>query len=557
MTTAAARSPRRGPPPILEVEDLVVEFRQQDRVVRAVNHVSLSIRHGETLGIVGESGSGKSVLCRTILRLLPSPPAFIRSGRIIFGGRDLLALAEAEMRKFRGADIAMIFQNPMNALNPVWPIGDQVSEGQRVHQRLGPRAARARAIELLRRSASQAPNSASTNIRTNGRAAWCSAPSSPWPLPAGRSSSSPTSRRPRSTSPSRTRSWRLLMDLQEVTGTTLVLVSHDMAVVAETCDRVAVMYAGRIVELAPTAEIFRSPAPSLHSWPHALDSADRWQRLSGSNRSRPAAQSVEPAARLPLRAALPLRRSPNAAIAEIELREIAPGHFSACLFPELVDGGDHDRAMRRCHCCRSGILSSSFRAGGSSAESRWRAQRRPARAVDGVSLDIHPHETVGLVGESGSGKTTLGRAILGPLSPRFGHRFCSAAKISSIRTPATRQSLHRSLQMVFQNPFSSLNPRMTVAQTIGEALRFHAIVPRAGHSGRDRAPAWPGRPRARNGDAHAPRPERRPVPARRPGPRHERAGPAMLVLDEAVAALDVSIQAQVLNLLLDLRRISA
>ena len=121
-------------PPILRIEDLVVEFRQQEKVIRAANHVSIAIRRGETLGIVGESGSGKSVLCRSILRLLPSPPAFVRAGRITFNGRDLLKLSDAEMEQVRGAEIAMVFQNPMNALNPVWPIGDQISEGERVHR---------------------------------------------------------------------------------------------------------------------------------------------------------------------------------------------------------------------------------------------------------------------------------------------------------------------------------------------------------------------------------------------------------------------------------------
>ena len=137
MTTAAIQKTPAvdtAPPPILEIEDLVVEFRQREKVVRAANHVSIAIRHGETLGIVGESGSGKSVLCRSILRLLPSPPAFVRSGRITFNGRDLLKLSDAEMEQVRGTDIAMIFQNPMNALNPVWPIGDQISEGERVHR---------------------------------------------------------------------------------------------------------------------------------------------------------------------------------------------------------------------------------------------------------------------------------------------------------------------------------------------------------------------------------------------------------------------------------------
>lgn len=337
ITEAPSPAQKSSFSPVLDVQDLVVEFRQQDSVVRAVNHVSLSVRQGETLGIVGESGSGKSVFCRTILRLLPSPPAFIRSGRIIFGGRDLLSLSEAEMRQVRGAGIAMIFQNPMNALNPVWPVGDQVSEGQRVHQRLGWRAARARAIELLRKVGIPSPELRVDEYPHQWSGGMAQRAVIAMAISGGPKlilADEPTTALDVTI---QDQILALLMDLQEVTGTTLILVSHDMAVVAETCDRVAVMYAGRIVELAPTAEIFRRPRHPyslglMRSVPRIDGAAQRLEPIPGQP---PNLSSLPPGCPFAPRcrfAAAPCR------VADIELREIAPGHFSACLFPDLVDG---------------------------------------------------------------------------------------------------------------------------------------------------------------------------------------------------------------------------
>ena len=285
----------------------------------------------------------------------------------------------------------------------------------------------------------------------------------------------------------------LLMDLQEATGTTLILVSHDMAVVAETCDRVAVMYAGRIMELAPTAEIFSSPRHPytlglLRSIPR-IDGKD--QRLEPIPGQPPNLSSLPPGCPFMPRCRF---ASPECGAAEIVLREVAPGHFSACIKAE--------RDLRECVLMRSAgepLLSVrdlvvEFPRRRSFADVLSRKPAAVARAVDGVSLDVYPNETVGLVGESGSGKTTLGRAILGLYKPASGNVLFSGQDTAA-SDPAARQNLHRGLQMVFQNPYSSLNPRMTVAQTIGEALRFHNMVPARGHPDRDRPAAWLGRAR--------------------------------------------------------------
>ena len=322
---------------LLEVTELVVEFRQGGRSLRAANHVSLSVRQGETLGIVGESGSGKSVLCRTILRLLPSPPAFIRSGSVHFGGVDLLTLSEERMREIRGADIAMVFQNPMNALNPVWPIGDQVSEGLRVHKGLGRRAARDRAIELLKQvgipspelRVDEYPHQWSGGMVQRAVIAMAMANQPKLIL-----ADEPTTALDVTI---QDQILALLMDLQSAGGMSLVLVSHDMAVVAETCDRVAVMYAGRIVELADTRTIFRDTRHPytlglMRSIPRIDVKGERLEPIQGAPPNLSTLPSGCPFA--------PRCRfvQPECRATEVTLREISPGHFSACLFPERVDG---------------------------------------------------------------------------------------------------------------------------------------------------------------------------------------------------------------------------
>jgi peptide/nickel transport system ATP-binding protein len=323
--------------PILRIEDLVVEFRQQEKVIRAANHVSIAIRRGETLGIVGESGSGKSVLCRSILRLLPSPPAFVRAGRITFNGRDLLKLSDAEMEQVRGTEIAMIFQNPMNALNPVWPIGDQISEGERVHRNISSRAARDRAIALLKRVGIPSPELRVDEYPHQWSGGMLQRAVIAMAIAGGPKlilADEPTTALDVTI---QDQILALLMDLQEATGTTLVVISHDMAVVAETCDRVAVMYAGRIMELAPTTDIFSSPRHPytlglLRSIPR-IDGKD--QRLEPIFGQPPNLSSLPPGCPF-----MPRCRSasPECRQVEIALREVTPGHFSACIRPNDISG---------------------------------------------------------------------------------------------------------------------------------------------------------------------------------------------------------------------------
>ncbi|MFO1055952.1 MAG: ABC transporter ATP-binding protein [Dongiaceae bacterium] len=324
-----------GQGPLLSIEDLVVEFRQGRGTVVANDHIVLAVEAGETLGIVGESGSGKSVLCRAVLRLLPSPPARVRAAAVNFAGRDLMQLDEPAMRAVRGQDIAMIFQNPMSSLNPVWPVGDQVSEGLRRHQGMPARAARERAIELLRRVGIPSPEKRVDDYphQWSGgmiqRAVIAMAMAG---KPKLMLADEPTTALDVTI---QDQILSLLLELQAESGMALVLVSHDMGVIAETCDRVAVMYAGRIVELAPTAALFNSPAhPYSHglfrSIPRLDAPGDRLPSIPGQppdlGRLPPGCPFAE---RCPV-ASAECRREPA------RLRPLAAGRATACLFPERV-----------------------------------------------------------------------------------------------------------------------------------------------------------------------------------------------------------------------------
>jgi peptide/nickel transport system ATP-binding protein/oligopeptide transport system ATP-binding protein len=321
-----------SPGSLLEVRNLTVEFHGSRGVVAANDQLSLSIRPGETLGIVGESGSGKSVFCRALLRLLPSPPATQCADAILFEGRDLMRLSEREMREVRGQSIAMIFQNPMSCLNPVWPIGDQVSESLRVHKGLGRREAREAAIGLLRRVGIPSPQTRVDELpfQWSGgmmqRAVIAMAMAG---NPRLMLADEPTTALDVTI---QDQILSLLLELQRETGMALVLVSHDMGVIAETCDRVAVMYAGRIVELADTRTIFEAPA---HPYTQAL--LRSIPRIEGRE-ARLASIPGQPPdlARLGAGCSFAERcgRASAACRAQpIPLDAVAPDHWAACIHP--------------------------------------------------------------------------------------------------------------------------------------------------------------------------------------------------------------------------------
>jgi oligopeptide/dipeptide ABC transporter ATP-binding protein len=319
---------------ILVLRGLTTEFRGRSARIRANDDIHLTIRRGTTLGIVGESGSGKSMMCRSILRLLP-PLADVRvTGAVEYERRDLLQLDEREMRRLRGTELRMVFQNPMTSLNPVWPIGDQITEGLRIYAGLSNAAARKRAIEMLGRVGIPSPERRVDDYpyQWSGgmlqRAAIAMAMAG---MPKLLFADEPTTALDVTI---QDQILALLLQLQERTGMTLVLVSHDLAVVAETCDRIAVMYAGRIVETAPTRAIFKGPRH-----PYTLGLLRSIPHMSGGARLVPIAGQPPDLAKLGLGCPFAPRcayASPDCTATPVHLQPVGPDHLSACLHPERI-----------------------------------------------------------------------------------------------------------------------------------------------------------------------------------------------------------------------------
>jgi len=320
---------------ILILRGLTTEFRGRGTRVRANDDINLAIKRGSTLGIVGESGSGKSVLCRSILRLLPPLADAHVEGAVEYDGRELLQLNEAEMRRLRGTELGMVFQNPMTSLNPVWPIGDQITEGLRVYGGLSNVAARKKAIELLgrvgipspERRVDEYPFQWSGGMLQRAVIAMAMAGS-----PKLLFADEPTTALDVTI---QDQILALLLELQERTGMTLVLVSHDLAVVAETCDHIAVMYAGRIVETAPTRAIFSGPRHPytlglLGSIPHVSAGAKRLTPIPGQP---PDLAELGPGCPFAPRCAY---ASSDCTTTPVRLGAAGPDHLTACLHPERI-----------------------------------------------------------------------------------------------------------------------------------------------------------------------------------------------------------------------------
>ncbi|MDQ0394816.1 ABC transporter ATP-binding protein [Labrys monachus] len=338
MTASAAASTV----PLLEVQDLTVSFATRRGPVLANDGVSLSVMPGETLGIVGESGSGKSVFCRALLRLAKGE---VSARRLAFEGRDLLALRESEMRRLRGSGIAMIFQSPMSSLDPVWTIGDQIAETLRLHQRLDRKGARAGAVALLdrvgipsaQRRVDEYPHQWSGGMLQRAVIALALAG-----RPRLMLADEPTTALDVTI---QDQILSLLLGLQQETGMALILVSHDMGVIAETCDRVAVMYAGRIVETAPVRQIFEAPAhPYTAGLLGSMVSAERATgRLEPITGQPPDLTRLGPGCAFAPRCS---RARPACTQGPVPLQALAADHAAACLFPFAAGAAPQLEAAR-------------------------------------------------------------------------------------------------------------------------------------------------------------------------------------------------------------------
>jgi microcin C transport system ATP-binding protein len=469
---------------LLSVRDLSVAFRQGGRDTLAVDRISFDVAPRERVAIVGESGSGKSVSALSVLKLLPYPAAHHPSGSILFKGRDLMRASENDMRRVRGDDITMVFQEPMSSLNPLHTIERQVGEIVRLHRRLSERAARERTLEMLdlvglrdaARRLDAYPHQLSGGQRQRVMIAMALANE-----PDLFIADEPTTALDVTV---QAQILKLLAEMKARLGMAMLFITHDLGIVRKIADRVCVMTQGKIVEQGPVAEVFERPR---HAYTQRL--------LAAEPKGRP-----EPV--------------PSSA-------------------PIIVDAGP----IRVWFPIRRGFLKRTV---------------GYVKAVDDVSIAVREGETVGVVGESGSGKTTLGLAVLRLVSS-IGPIVFLGKRLDDLRAKALRP-MRKSMQVVFQDPYGSLSPRLSVAEIVEEGL----LVQKRGLRLRER--------RAIVAQALA---DVGVDPATMDRYPHEFSGgqrqriaiaraialePQFIVLDEPTSALDMSVQAQIVELLRDLQR---
>lgn len=501
---------------VLRLDGLSISFDQGQRQTQAVDNLSFSLKRGETLAIVGESGSGKSVTGLSLMRLLNAAGSHIVCKQLLLRRRDnqvvdLQRLRDRQMRSVRGADLAMIFQEPMTSLNPVMTIGEQIAEVLRIHRGLRHAAISAEAQRLLEKVRipdahallKRYPHQLSGGMRQRVMIAIALACQ-----PAVLIADEPTTALDVTI---QAQILQLIQELQAESQMGVIFITHDMGVVADIADRVMVMYRGKMVETGPVEQIFHQPQ---HPYTKALlASVPRLGAMAGSPLPMKFPEISLTTGQSTLDAR-PQNTIPPEAKPLLEVRDLVT-RFA-------VRGGLFNRVTHQVH------------------------------AVEGVSFNLFPGETLGLVGESGCGKSTTGRALL-RLVPSQGGQIIFDGERVDRASPARMQTLRKDMQFIFQDPFASLDPRKTVGFSIMEPLLVHNIMPKS--AARERA-TWLLEKVGLSAE-YAGR-----YPHEFSGGQRQRIciaralalNPRVVIADEAVSALDVSIRAQIINLLLDLQR---
>jgi peptide/nickel transport system ATP-binding protein len=540
---------------MLELEGLRTVLDTPEGELRAVDGIDLEIQKGECFALVGESGCGKSMTALSILRLLPDVGR-VAAGSVRLGSIDLLALPEAAMRAVRGKRAAMIFQEPSTALNPVLTVGRQVAEVIERHTSLRGAAVRQRTLELLKavgipeaeRRLGEYAFQLSGGLRQRVMIAGALAVD-----PEVLIADEPTTALDVTI---QARILELLKQLQNERGMALLLITHDLGIVAQMADRVAVMYAGEIVEVAPRAAFFHAPQhPYSQKLFAALPSAaQRAGPLAQIPGQVPALTGTFAGCRFTERCELAFERCAREAP---KLIAVDPGHRARCHLrekdraaPRAAAGGVP--AARATREAKAILEVKDLKVHFPIRRGVFRRTVGHVKAVDGVSLAVGEGRTLALVGESGSGKTTVGKAILQLIRPTAGSVRYGGAELTGLARPALKR--HRAaMQIVFQDPYASLNPRMRVADILAEGMRSLGVGASEAERTRriDAVLDQVGLPAAAKGR----------YPHEFSGGQRQRIAiaralavePKLIVCDEPTSALDVSVQAQILNLLRSLQ----
>lgn len=500
--------------PLLRINNLSVLFQTAESKISAVQNLSFDIPAGKTVGLVGESGSGKSVTSLAIMGLLSERISAV-SGEILFEGKNLLTTNEKDFQKIRGHKISMIFQEPMTSLNPVFTVGSQVEEVLRIHQKISQQEARARTIELFKEVGISHPEQRVDSYAhqlSGGQRQRVMIAMAIACKPALLIADEPTTALDVTI---QKQILELVADLQKKYQMSVLWITHDLAVVGDIADEVRVMYKGQLVESGTTQEIFKNPKhPYTKSLLNCRPSADKPPKRLATVSDFMSSDGKEKAFD----------------IATLGRKHETPNDLASDTVLEVKN-------LSKYYEIKKGFLkrSTSY-----------------VKAVEGVNLKVQRGRTLGLVGESGCGKTTLGRTLMRLIEPTQGQIFFEGKDLTALNEKELRP-LRKNIQIVFQDPYASLNPRMKIGAALVEAMTVHNI-------GADKTERWQKAEALITRVGLDPQHLKR-YPHEFSGGQRQRlciaralsVNPSFIVCDESVSALDISVQAQILNLLLDLK----